>query len=246
MTNPVLQTHLPEDMRAPRALPGVQPLSEGWFRLDEAYAAQMAERLRLMDAPDADVHWMHPDALPAAIELLEAALLLLPRHGFDVSGDDITCPDGRKVRVSRTLPLLTLGALLQEDFCILERQGDEHVLTGAILCFPASWRLAEKVGRPLTAIHDPVPEYGGDIARRVQRMFDGVRAGRPLWRFNQLWYSDATLHQPRSSVAPREIPEGPGQAGFYRSERQCIFRLQQTDAVVFSIHTYVLDKANLL
>ena len=33
------------------------------------------------------------------------------------------------------------------------------------MCFPAGWRLAEKAMRPLTAIHDPVPDYDADIAR---------------------------------------------------------------------------------
>lgn len=246
MNIPILQTHLPSDMRTSRPLPGIQPLLDGdWLRVDEAYAGQMAERGRLMSERCDAVHWLDENALPAAQELLEAILRQLPGLGFEVEGDHVTCPDGRKVCVSRTMPLLTLGALVQEDFCLLQKRGNQHVLTGAILCFPASWRLVEKVGRPLTAIHDPVPEYDGNLAARVQRMFDGVKVGRPLWRFNQLWYDDPTLHQPRSVVTPREIRDGPGDAQYYRSERQCIFRLPETQAVVFSIHTYVLDKADV-
>ncbi|SPH20834.1 hypothetical protein ASD8599_01575 [Ascidiaceihabitans donghaensis] len=246
MNIPILQTHLPSDMRTSRRLPGIQPLIDGdWLRVDEAYAGQMAERGRLMVQHHDAVHWLDPEALPAAQELLETTLAQLSDLGFEVEGDHVTTPDGRKVCVSHTMPLLSLGALVQEDFCLLQKRGNEHVLTGAILCFPASWRLAEKVGRPLTAIHDPVPEYDGNLAARVQRMFDGVKVGRPLWRFNQLWYDDPSLHQPRSVVSPREIREGPGEAQYYRSERQCIFRLPETQAVVFSIHTYVLDRASV-
>jgi hypothetical protein len=56
----------------------------------------------------------------------------------------------------------------------MERRGDEHVLTAAVLCFPASWHLADKIGRPLTTIHVPVKVYDETLARRVQRLFDGV------------------------------------------------------------------------
>lgn len=242
MTKPILQTCVPDEMARARALPGVAPCgARDWLRMDEAYAAQMARRVGLINGQRDAVVWMDAAALPAALELLDAVLELLPDLGFEVVDDQVTCPDGRKVCVSRTDPLGCLGAIVQEDLCLMEKRGDEHVLTGAVLCFPASWLLAEKIGRPLSAIHDPVDEYDQNLATRVQRLFDGVQAGRPLWRMNQLWYADAELHQPRSITAPRAIEDGPEGAAYYRSERQCILRLPETQAVVFSIHTYVLD-----
>jgi len=78
----------------------------------------------------------------------------------------------------------------------------------------------------------------------VQRLFNGVQPGRPLWRFNALWYDDPTLHQPRSIHARRDHPKD-GKGDFLRSERQCILRLPQTNAVVFSIHTHVLARADV-
>lgn len=118
--------------------------------------------------------------------------------------------------------------------------------TGAVLCFPASWLLSEKSGRPLSAIHETVDEYDTGLARRVQRMFDGVQVGRPLWRMNQLWYADPELHQPRSDITPRAIENKPEGASYYRSERQCILRLPQTQAVVFTIHTFVLNASDVV
>ena len=66
-------------------------------------------------------------------------------------------------------------------------------------------------------------------------------AGAAFVRMNQLWYADPELHQPRSEMTPRAIKDGPDGAGYYRSERQCILRLPRTRAVVFTIHTYVLN-----
>ena len=113
-------------------------------------------------------------------------------------------------------PLLTLGRLFQEDFCILEQTGPEHALTAAILCFPASWTLSQKLGRPMTEIHIPVESYTPDIARRVQRLFDAIRPDQPLWRANSLIYDDPTLHQPRLEGERRPRPWHrymPGQNG---------------------------------
>ncbi|MEO1734189.1 MAG: DUF3445 domain-containing protein, partial [Pseudomonadota bacterium] len=139
-----------------------------------------------------------------------------------------------------TDPMATLARLVQEDLCILQKRGDEHVLTAAALCFPAGWTLAEKFLKPLVRIHVPIERYDANVAKRVQRLFDGVQAGRPLWRFNALWYDQPDLHQPRLERDKQDRPSS--RTGRYlRSERQIVLRLPQSDAVVFSIHTYVLS-----
>lgn len=232
----ILQNTIPYDPRSPRALPGIQPAAmETWLHHDDAFAKQMRRRETLLAERRDDVLALDPAAEPAAQELLD--LVLSRTHPGAVG--QVTRPDGVSVDIDRARPLDTLCKLVQEDFCILQKRGDEHVLTGAILCFPASWRLAEKFLRPLVDIHMTVDSYDEGIARRVQRLFDGIQPDRPLWRFNALWYEDAELFQPRSTSEPRDILI-PGTARYLRSERQTLLRLPKTRAVVFSIHTYVL------
>ena len=235
----ILQTRLPFDA-TPRRLPGVAPLDPGdWLHTDEAHAAQMALRDRLIAQRPEKVLRLDPAARPAADELLDTVLShLMPRPGYRVGRDEVTRPDGIAVPLDRDHPMATLGRLAQEDFCLLEKRGDEHVLTAAALCFPAGWSLDEKFLRPLVRIHAPVAEYDADLARRVQRLFDGVQPGRPLWRFNHLPYSDPALFQPMREADRRKPPTEA--APYLRSERQCIVRLPRSRAVVFSIHTYVL------
>ena len=240
-----LQKHLPVDMRAARALPGVQPERGPWLRVDEAYAGQMARRVALLESRAEDVTYLDPAAAPAARELLAYVMNDLPGLGFHVAGSQVTCPDGRQVDVSSVPPLAALGRVLQNDFVLMQKRGDQHVLTGAVLCFPASWRLSEKAGRPLSDIHIPVDDYTDDLARRVQRLFDGIQVGRPLWRFNRLWYQDAELFQPRSASEPRRVGAALNTGPYYRSERQTLLRLPDSQAVVFAIHTYVLARADV-
>lgn len=244
MMEPVLHKHLPEDMRRTRPLPGIQPERGSWLRVDEAYGAQMARRIRALSEMPQRVVYLAPQARPAAEELLGKVVSDLPSLGFGVTGTDIVCPDGRVVDTTAfDCPMTLLGHLVQNDFVLMEKRRSEHVLTGAVLCFPASWRLDEKAGRPLTEIHVPVAEYDADLARRVQRLFDGIQVGRPLWRFNQLWYDDPELFQPRSVKRPR--PVGSGRGPYYRTERQTLLRLPQSRAVVFAIHTYVLKREDV-
>jgi hypothetical protein len=206
-----------------------------WLHQDDAFAAQMAHRAALLKNQRDDVLALSPEAEPAAQELLQLVL----RKTYPEATDCALRQDGVRVSIDLANPLDTLCNLVQEDFCILQKHGVEHVLTGAILCFPASWRLREKFMRPLVGIHVPVDSYDDNIARRVQRLFDGIQPDRPLWRFNALWYDDPELHQPRSASNPREIRDR-GRAPYLRSERQTLLRLPETRAVVFSIHTYVL------
>jgi hypothetical protein len=244
---PILQDRLPHlpwiDPRT-RRLPGILPVEgRDWLRLDEAYAPQMALRDRLIAAQPEVVHALLPQARPAGEELYQATLdWLRTAPGFTFGAGSVARPDGITVPLDPSRPLLTLGRLVQEDLCLMERQGEEYVLTGGVLCFPASWSLAQKLGRPLTGIHDPVPVYDADIAKRVARLFDAIRPEQPLWRMNYLTYDDFVLHQPRREGERRPQPQG---HVFIRCERQCLLRLPETRAVVFTIHTYVVDAASV-
>lgn len=204
----------------------------------------MAERERLIATIPGKVHTITRPALAPARELAGLLAPRLPTLGFSRHGAGWRCPDGRYVADAPDAPLLTLGRLVQEDLCILQHGPDgNHILTGAILCFPASWTLDQKIGRNLIGIHQPVDEYDTTMARRVQRLFDAIHPDRPLWRANALAYADPALYQPRREGEPRHASEESG--GFLRSERQCLVRLPETRAVVFSIHTYQVARSSL-
>jgi len=248
MSDLILQDRLPD---APwqdpsfRRLPGMRPIGpDDWMFVDEVYGAQMRLRETLLATRRGDVVAVQPDAEAAAREVLEITLDVLSRRaGFNLSPDSVRCPDARDVPVDRGDPLGTVGRLLQEDVCILEKEADEHVLTGAVLVFPSGWTLSQKLGRPLLRIHQPVPEYDGDVAKRVQRLFDGLRTGRPLMRSNLLWHGEPMLFAPRTEENPRD--PAADMPPYLRSERQCLVRLPRTGAVIFTIHTTVIETAAL-
>jgi len=217
-----------------------------WLVQDDAYGAQIALREELLATRRDDVVAVTPGAEAAIEELYEAVLeWVRGAAAFRLEFGVCHCPDGRAVALDSDDKLGTMARLVQEDLCILQRSADgtEHVLTAAVLCFPASWTLAERIGRPLTRIHVPVAPYDDMMAKRVQRLFDNLRADTPLWRQNALLYASPALFHPASEAKPRVRPEA--RPEFLRSERQCLLRLPRTDAVVFSIHTWVVPIGQL-
>lgn len=228
-------------------LPGVQPAPLAqWLWVDDAYGAQMAHRARLIAAQPKAVIAQEPGTQDALSELLDTVLEALPAMGFGRHDDRVTCPDGREVVIDRTRVLHTLGHILQQDLCLHQKPAGaaEHHLTAAVLCFPASWRLADKIGRPLSQVHAPVDAYDTRMAQRVQRMFDAMPTDRLLWRGNALLYADPELHQPRRASHRRHTPHQ-GERVWIRSERQVLRKLPRTGAVVFAIHTFVLPVEHL-
>jgi hypothetical protein len=244
---PILQVRLPlhpwaDPMTA--RLPGIQPVQgRDWLRVDEAFAGQMALRDRLIAAQPEVVHALLPAARPAADELYATVLAWLTEEpGFQVTGTKVIRPDGVTVPLDPAEPLLTLGRLVQQDLCLMQSNGTEYALTGAILCFPASWTLAQKLGRPMTGIHQPVEIYDDQLAARVHRLLSAIRPEQPLWRMNFFTYDDFMLHHPRVEGDWRRQPAG---RSYVRCERQTLLRLPLTQAVLFAIHTIVVDARHI-
>jgi hypothetical protein len=217
-------------------MPGMRPVEGSWITVDDAYAAQMAERARLWHVARDAVRIVTPGADEAVAEVLEVALRALPT-AFRREGGAVVRPGGVRVATEGEEPFGVLNRLLQEDLLVLERRGAEHVLIAGLLCFPAHWTLSEKVGHPLTRIHAPVPDYDAALAARVQRLMDRVQPGRPIWRANVLAHDEATLHRPRSEWTVRPRREA---ARYLRSERQTLLRLPRTGAVLFAVHTFLV------
>ena len=241
----IFQKSIPYDTTYPK-LPGTRPISpDEWIICDDAFSQQMALRDELIKTKRDKVLAISDQANEAAVELSKMALeFSIKSLGYQKSNDEVIRPDEVSIKIDLSDPMRFLGRLVQNDFCILQKVGDEHVLTAASLCFPASWSLEEKFLKPLIDIHIPVKEYNEEIAKRVQRLFDGLQVSRPVWRFNALYYEEPDLFQPRSVNQPRKKP-APNQVNYFRSERQTLIKLPETRAIVFGIHTFVIKIQNL-
>jgi hypothetical protein len=213
-----------------------------WFELGDDYAVQMAEKDRLLAARRAEVFQIRPQAEPAASELVAAVAdwgLATHPDRFAREGDAIRCADGRRVALGEKPALEAAALLVQEDLCLLQPDAaGTLILTGACLCFPSRWRLADKLGRPMLAIHAPVPGLNPKIGATIDRFLAGLKAGNIYTRTNWSLTTDPALFQP---VALPHDPIAPADAGarvFYRVERQTLRLLPASGAVLFGIRVH--------
>ena len=221
--------------------------------IDALYPVQMQDRRRLLDTRHGEVFAVTPGSAPARAEVLEMLANLLPsRHPAWFARDGDTLHNRLTGETFDLLhlphdPLEVAGRLVQEDLCLIDVSGPAPVLAAAILCAPSRWRLAEKIGRPLLAVHGPVPFYAERLAKAVDRFMAMLRPGKLVERLNWGVFDDDALFQPQPAgrSAGRAITEenAPDRL-FLRVERQTLLRLPRSGTVLFAIrvHSYALRR----
>jgi len=218
-----------------------------WIEIDERFLDQLAERRRSLRERREEVVAALPEGRAGQEELLELLLEHLPRrypeHYRRREGLIESRATGERFEIEAWAerPLELAGRLVQEDLCLMQRGEAGYRLVAAVLCFPAHWRLADKLGRPLQAIHEPVPSFRERLAAPVDRFFGNIRVERPVWRVNWSLVDTPTLFlPPEHRGRPRDIAAGrAGEELWLRTERQTLRRLPRSGDVVFGIHTRV-------
>jgi dimethylamine monooxygenase subunit A len=232
---------------------GLMPLApRAWLEIDGDLARDLGVKRALLETRRDEVFAALPEAEAPAAELLALLADHLPRHHpemFCRDGDDLrnaATGESWDVAHPKLHPLELCGRLVQEDFCLLQAEHDAFRLIGATLCSPSRWRLADKIGRSLAAIHALVPGYRETLERPVDRFFAHLKPGRAVWRLNWTIVDDPTPFQPMRIAATVPITaDNAGAHLWLRVERQTLRRLAETGAVVFTIRTHItrLDAA---
>jgi len=106
-----------------------------------------------------------------------------------------------------------------------------------VLCFPSSWRLAEKVGRPLLGVHEPVPGYDVALHDRVESLLDRL-GDRVVWRRNWFLHAHDQWFQPDRHDLTEAVPAGAIDEDLWlRSERQTLSAIPSDDGAEWALFT---------
>jgi len=225
-----------------------------WIEVDEHFAGQLAERRRLLDQRREAVLGALPESAAGQAEVLELLLDHLPErfpeHYRRANGELANLVTGERFELAawREAPLELAGRLVQEDLCLLQRGGSAYRLVAGVLCFPSHWRLADKLGRPLAVIHEPVPGFADGLAVTVDRFFANLQVARPVWRVNWSLVDTPQLFLPPEHRALRKAigPERAGEQLWLRVERQTLRRLPRSGDVLFGIRTHLAPLAAVI
>jgi dimethylamine monooxygenase subunit A len=131
---------------------------------------------------------------------------------------------------------LALGRTWEPDWLLLkpDAQGAMRLWAGCV-CFPSSWALEEKMGRPIDFIHAPVPglneSLGAQIDGFLRRMKPGISWLRENWGLSR--WPDLNQHPARGL---RRLDAGVSLAEVWlRVEYQALVALPESQGVLFGI-----------
>jgi hypothetical protein len=183
-------------------------------------------------------HWLRhePDVysalLPDGVGLLEELIEQSQRWAFD--------PPLPRLNADPLAALRAIGESLEPDFLLLKPDETSAMkLLGGCVCFPSSWSLEEKMGRPLEFIHRVVPglneQLGQPIAQFLRRMTPDIAWLRANWGLSR----SPELNQHPKRALPRLDASVKLDEVWLRVEHQALVALPKTGGVLFGIRVVV-------
>lgn len=191
-----------------------------------------ALRMGLSRVAESDWLFPHVDRAARAAALAEPGAVIV-RPEAVAAGEEVA----RMLGIAGGLG--EAAATTHEDLCLLQPAGEAYVLTAGALGWPTDWRLSDKIGLPLTAVHAPIHGYAEQLAAGVDHLLRELKAGPVFGRAN--WFvvaSDAMRYLPDDDPATRfahVTADNAGDTLFVRCERQTLRRLPETGAILFTI-----------
>jgi hypothetical protein len=216
-----------------------------WIEIDADLERDLAQRRDLLSTRRSEVLAALPEAAAGQTEVLGLLLEHLPRRfpehyqRTDAGIDNRTTGERFALADWQHAPLELAGRLVQEDLCLMQASPAGYRLVAAVLCFPAHWRLADKLGQPLAGIHAPVPGFTERLAGPVDRFFANLQTERPVWRLNWSLTGTPARFLPHRSQPVEVTADTAGERLWLRVERQTLRRLPASGDVLFGIRTYV-------
>lgn len=185
----------------------------------------LAERQRWLQAAPQ----LYAGLLPEGVPLLEEFNELIRSPEIGVNAPPFDAKDPWR-------SCLELGCAAETDFLLLrpDEKGEMRLWCGCV-CFPSSWSLAEKMGKPVDFIHRVVPglneEIGGPIAGFLRRVPPGISWLRANWGLSRT--AELNLHPERTM--PRLDAGVSLEEVWLRVEYQSLVALPRTGGVLFGI-----------
>ncbi|VUC20403.1 unnamed protein product [Clonostachys rosea] len=230
---------------------------QDWIEIDDTYMQRYQQKSKLFETKREDVFRATADAWEPAVESLHLLRDLLIRrypHMFRlrdgkntienlVTGDSFDLSPSA-LRAQGRHPLEIMGLLATEDFFVLTTDAEGQTsLRGGAVCFPAGWKIEERVGLSLWQIHaGKVPQYEEKLAKSMDRFFVKLKAGEPIARFNYAIDDSEALFRRHGhhNLTPEQLGKAIALTDLHlRVERQVLQRLPKTGALLFTIRTYV-------
>jgi hypothetical protein len=199
---------------------GLRRGSEEFFRNHPEDREVLAERRRWLAAEPHRYAAQTPGAEPLIEEAIGFARRINPSFAAD--------------------SLLGLGKEWAPDFLLLRAAvGGEFQLVAGCVCFPSHWAIEDKIGRPLAAIHEPVPTLHAALGAKIDTFLANLRPDAVWERWNWGLAATAELNNHPSRTLPQLDAHTPIEACWFRAEHQVFRLLPETRGILFAIRIHL-------
>jgi hypothetical protein len=225
----------PSDGKPFRLNMGLRSLElAAWLEAGDDLTPQILERQQLIESAREVVYQELPGYKGAISELVDRIVENLKEfHDCDYAFTSNTITylsTDTTISLNSDDVLLQLASVIAEDLVVLAREDDEWRIVAGAVIFPSRWKLIEKIGKGMDAVHTPVPGYATALAPYMTATFDKVTVDRPVWRKNWSLHSTEHLHQPTSIHEPAAPSDY-----WWRTERQTLTRSRAGEFMYFTI-----------
>jgi hypothetical protein len=188
-------------------------------------------------------HWLAEDPekysalLPDGVDLLDEAINLAISLG--------TLPDATGMASFAELPPIErcrrLGTLWEADFLLMKPDAEGVFrLYGGCLCFPSHWDLHDKIGKPMAAIHAPVPGLNETLGRQIDGFLQRIKPGTSWERANWGLSRTPELNLHPSRKLPRLDATVTLDEVWFRLEQQSLVALPNSGGILFGIKLVII------
>lgn len=183
-------------------------------------------------------HWLRSAARTYTAHLPEADVLLEETIELAQNTKTLTEESASAIQ-NASLPAqrcLALGESWEPDFLLLkpETPGPPRLVSGCV-CFPSSWSLAEKIGRPLDFIHNVVPGLNAKLGEQINSFLEKLRPGVAWQRTNWGLSRSPELNQHPDRKLPRFDSSVRLDEIWLRVEHQALVALPRSGSILFGI-----------
>lgn len=196
-----------------------------YFAPRDPTGAVLQERASLLaSAPEHYTAWT-PSAGPA----LDDTRALARDLGFSLRESQIPAE-----------AMAELGRTWEPDFVWMHPGEDGiHRVTGGVVCFPSSWSLPDKLGLPMSAVHEPVPDLNAELGRKIDSFLSALKPGA-AWTRENVGFSRDDRRNHHLSLPRRRLDETIREDEVWvRVEEQLLRKLAPGGSVLFGIRVDV-------
>lgn len=194
-------------------------------------AAELSAKLELLKTNYANVVQATKNSSTAQRLLADA---VSKRHDASVAHAAIEQLENSGDAANEHGLLLQAALSVPEDLCVLQRTGEHYRLVAACVTAPSYWRLSDKMGKGLNAVHEEVPGLNQALGDRMDAFFERLPEGRCMLRRNWFLHSTMTRFQPEPERRTAVLTAKAAEKLIVRSETQTLLRLSD-EVVAFTI-----------